>query len=625
MISNKVRERSVYTVELLITLGCPLAIALYYTFLNTGISGFIRPDLPLWLVVIAGGVYMIRNIIAKIFHGSFGVDALAVIALATAVWLEEYVAGTLIVLMYMGGQWLESFAQGRASFALQALAKRMPLLAHRIRGQETEDVALDLVGKDDLVKVFPHEVFPVDGIVMEGYGMANESYLTGEPYPVAKGPGAEIYSGSLNGESVLVVQTTRVSSESRYTKIMHVMADAQQQRPHLRRLADQIGAWFTPVVLLFAFAVWYMTGDPVRFLAVLIVATPCPLLLAVPITIISAISLAARNGIIIKNPTILERLPTCKTAIFDKTGTLTYGKPVLTEILHDKEYEQNQILRMVAGMEQYSNHPLALAIKDVTKENDLAIPQPEKMSEVAGEGLAGIIQGQRIWITGRHKFKLRFPDQADLLPPTAIGLESVIVINDRYAALLRFADAPRKESGAFIRHLKPLHGFAKIMLLSGDREEEVAYLAKTLGIKEVFSSQTPEQKLAIVRSEAGKAPTLFMGDGINDAPAIAAATVGLAFGRNADVAGEAAGAVIVDNSLAKVDELLHISIAMRRIALQSALGGVLFSVLAMGFAAAGYISPVAGALLQEAIDVVAIANALRLALDAHIKADIKDV
>ena len=448
----------------------------------------------------------------------------------------------------------------------------------------------------------------------------DESYLTGEPYQVSKTIGATVLSGAINGESLLTIRAEKLAHDSRYAQIMEVMQEAEQKRPTMRRLGDQIGGWFAVFALVATGLVWFITGDALRALSVLVIATPCPLIIAIPITIIGAISMSARLGIIIKDPTVLERLPTCRTAIFDKTGTLTYGKPELTEIILAEGVMRNDILQRAASLERYSKHPLASAIMQAAAREKLALVESESVSEKSGQGLMGMVSGHEIAVTSRKKLLQLQPEIT--LPATASGLESIIMMDGKYAATFRFRDAPRLDGKSFISHLAPAHQFNKIMLVSGDRASEVNYLAELLGIKETLASQSPEQKVAIVRAETALAPTLFMGDGINDAPALASATVGIAFGQHSSVTAEAAGAVIMENSLVKVDELIHISARLRTIALQSAIGGMAFSIIGMGFAAAGYISPVQAALLQEFIDILAIANALRLSWCKKVETDI---
>lgn len=593
-----------------------VAISLYF------ITGFIWPeykvgivtirDLPLLFIIIIGGLPLTFQVIRKILKGDLGADSLAVIALITAVILQEYLAATLIILMMAGGQALEAMATRKASEVLAALASRMPSVAHRKSGTIIEDIQISKIQLEDLIVVYPHETCPVDGIISEGHGSMNEAYLTGEPYQVSKAPGASVLSGAVNGETALTVKTEKLPQDSRYSQIMKVMEDAEQKRPNLRRLGDQIGAIFAPLALTIAILAWYFTGEAIRFLAVLVIATPCPLLIAIPITIISAISMAAKRGIIIKDPTVLERLPTCRTAIFDKTGTLTYGQPELVEIITAEGINSETILQQVASLERYSKHPMAVAILNAAKKSSLQLLQAEQVSEKSGQGLFGIVGGQNILVTHRKSITKEFPEMLAILPPVYAGLEFSVLINDKYAATFHLRDKPRKDGKSFISHLTPYHNFNHVMIVSGDRESEVKYLAEIMGIKETYASQSPEQKLNIVRNENAKAPTLYMGDGINDAPALAAATVGIAFGSANNITSEAAGAVILDNTLEKVDELLHISIAMRKIAMQSAIGGMALSFIGMGFAASGYLSPVMGAVLQEVIDGVAILAALRL-------------
>lgn len=597
-----------------------LAIVLSIIFQITSIAS---PTTPLLIAIIMGGIPSVLQILLKIIKGDLGADSLAAIALITAFILNQYLAAVIIILMISSGQALEAYAMRKASSVLLALAERMPTIAHRKTSGGIEDILLSNIHIGDSIIIYPHETCPVDGIVTEGSGSMDESYLTGEPYQISKAPGAAVLSGAINGETVLTIQAQKIPSESRYASIVKVLQEAEQKRPTLRRLGDQIGAVFAPISLLLALVTWYVTGDAIRFLAVLVIATPCPLLIAIPITVISAISMAARRAIIIKDPIVLERLPTCRIAIFDKTGTLTYGKPILTEILAKEGLDSNFILQNAASLERYSKHPLASAILQAAKINNLSLLDATSVTEAPGKGLSGNIGKNRIVVTHRKKILEELPEIANELPPTSTGLECIIMINDQYAATVRFRDVPRKETKSFISHLKPFHQFKKIMLVSGDRESEVKYLGNMLNLSEIHASQTPQQKLEIVRSEMKKDPTLFMGDGINDAPALTAATVGIAFGQFSNVTAEAAGAVIMENSLNRVDELIHLSLATRKIALESAIGGMTLSVIGMGFAAAGLLSPVAGAIIQEIIDILAILNALRLIWSKNIETDIR--
>ncbi len=571
------------------------------------------------LAVLLAGAPLLYDLARGALQGEFGADLLAGISIATSVVLGQYLAGSVIVLMLSGGAALEQYAMRRASAVLGALAKRLPRLAHRESASQVTDISLDAVRLDDRLIVFPHEICPVDGVVVAGHSTMDESWLTGEPYQISKTSGSEVMSGAVNGAAALTIRVVRLPVDSRYAKIVRVMQEAELRRPELRRIGDRLGAWYTVAALLVAVAGWVAGGTPVRFLAVLVIATPCPLLLAIPVAIIGAVSLAASRSIIVRNPAMLERVGSCRTMIFDKTGTLTYGKPVLTEILCAPNVTEERALLTAASLEQYSRHPLASAILDRATARGIQPAVITEMGEQPGFGLTGRIGSDEVLITGRGK--LAGKPVLDALPPVAPGMESVLLLNGEYLALFRFRDEPRAESRRFLGHLNPKHGVNKIMLLSGDREAEVKYLAEKVGISDAIYGKSPEEKLEIVREESKRAPTLFLGDGINDAPAMQAATVGIAFGQGSDITGEAADAVIMDPSLTRVDELIHIGRRMRRIALQSAVGGISLSMIGMGLAATGHLGPVAGAVAQEVIDILAVLNAVRVALPSD---DIKE-
>ncbi len=613
------QRRAPYSAETYIAILSTLGIAAHFLLryaLRTAPSTSL---LPLYATLIIGGVPLLLALGRKLIARQFGSDLLAAISILSSVLLGEYLVGSIIVLMLSGGVALEHYATQRATSVLDALAKRMPQAAHRKLDSAISDVSLEEIAIGDTLIVFPHEICPVDGVVIEGHGVMDESYLTGEPYQMSKTPGSSVLSGAINGDTALTIAAEKLAVDSRHAKIMQVMQETEKNRPQLRRLGDRLGAWYTPIAVAVAALTWYFTGDPLRFLAVVVIATPCPLIIAIPVAVIGAISLSARHGIIIKNPAILEQITTCPTLIFDKTGTLTYGKPALTEILCAPGRTREEVLRTAASLEQYSKHPLSGAILAAAHAANLSLPPVSHMSEHPGEGLEGNVAGRHVRITGRTKFK----DHDGILPPIGSGMECLILIDGQYAAAFRFHDAPRQESRPFIDHLGPRHQMHRVLLVSGDRESEVRYLADEVGITEVHSSQTPEQKVRIVREETAKSKTIFVGDGINDAPALMAATVGIAFGPNSDVTSEAAGAVVLTSSLEKVDELFHISHRMRRIALQSAIGGMLASVAGMILAAAGHLPALEGAILQEFIDLAAVINAVRVALPSAGLADMR--
>ena len=593
-------------IALLAALGITAHLILHYL---TGVSE--RLQLVPLLLALAGAVPILVVLGKKLWNREFGSDLLAGISIAASVLLGQYLVAAIIVLMLSGGAALEQIATRKASSILDALAKRMPQTAHRKHKGNIEDLHLDDVQIGDYLAVFPHEICPVDGVVVEGHGSMDESYLTGEPFEMSKTPGSKVLSGAINGEMMLVIQAEKLAVDSRYAKIMQVMEQTQEKRPQLRRVGDRLGAWYTPVAVVLAALAWLVTGDAMRFLAVVVIATPCPLILAIPVAVIGAISLAAKHAIIIKNPAALEQITTCRTLIFDKTGTLTYGKPVLTEILCDPGFTRAEVLQGAASLEQFSKHPLAGAILQAARDEQLDLAEVSEVRENPGEGLQGRVAGRDVRITGRQK--ISGGALADL-PPLASGLECLVFIDGRYAGAFRFHDAPRQDSKPFVHHLTPRHQINRVLLVSGDRESEVRYLADQVGISIVHAAQTPEQKVELVEAETQQARTLFVGDGINDAPALIAATVGVAFGPNSDITSEAADVVILSATLGKVDELIHISHRMRSIALQSAVGGMIASVLGMIAATAGYLVPLEGAILQEIIDLAAVINAVRVAM-----------
>jgi heavy metal translocating P-type ATPase len=570
-------------------------------------AGIKVSDIPLYVAVAAGGIPLLWTLGQRLIHLEFGSDLLAGLSIAAAAITGQYLVGAIIVLMLSGGGALESYASQRASSVLDALHKRTPKVAHRRTGSGQVDVPLDAVRIGDAIVILPHEIVPVDGTVIEGHGRMDESYLTGEPFEISKAPGSAVLSGAINKDRLLVIEASKLPVDSRHAQIVRLLQQTEANRPRLRRLGDKLAAWYTPVAVATALGAWWWSGDSLRFLAVTVIATPCPLLIAIPVAILGAISLAAKRGIIIKNPAALEQIDNCRTLIFDKTGTLTYGRPVLTEVLCAEGFSRGDVLSKAGSLEQYSKHPLAAAVLNAARGDGLALASAGSISEKPGAGLQGTVNGVSVRVTGRSQARTM-----DLPQPTA-GLECLVLFDERLAAILRFRDTPREESRPFIAHLGVRHGARRIVLLSGDRKEEVHYLAGQVGIGEALFNQSPEEKVAFVAAAAEKDKTLFVGDGINDAPAMLMATVGVALGSSSDITSEAADAVVLDSSLEKTDELIHISRRMRRIALESAVGGMVLSTLGMAIAAAGYLSPVAGAVAQEAIDVAAVLNALRVA------------
>ncbi|QGU03708.1 heavy metal translocating P-type ATPase [Corynebacterium comes] len=601
-----------------ITVATLVAIALHLIlWFGFGLESWAR-DWPLVLMVVLGGIPLMIEVGRSAIATRGGADTLAAVSIISAVLLGEWLVAAIIVLMLSGGEALEEAASKRASGTLDALARRAPTTSHRLLGgtfaEGTEEVPVSEIGVGDLLAVLPHELCPVDGEVVDGHGSMDESYLTGEPYVVSKSKGSDVMSGAVNGDTPLTIVATRPAQDSRYAQIVGVLREAEENRPGMRRLADRLGAWYTVVALALGILGWVISGDPTRFLAVVVVATPCPLLIGVPVAIIGAISLAARRGIIVKNPGMLENASQVRTVMFDKTGTLTYGRPAITDIHTAEGFTEDEVLALAASVERYSRHPLAEAIRKGAEARKLALPDVTEVSEKPGQGLRGVVGGRPIRITNRRTSYEIDPASRDIIPVTSSGMESIVLVGDHYAAMIRLRDEPRSSANDFIAHLPKKHNVDTLMIISGDRESEVRYLADRVGIEEIHAGVSPEGKLALVEQHNRRGPTMFLGDGINDAPAMAVATVGVAMGAGSDITSEAADAVILDSSLERLDDLLHIGARMRRIALQSALGGMALSIIGMILAVFGLLTPLMGAVAQEVIDVLAILNAARVAM-----------
>jgi heavy metal translocating P-type ATPase len=574
----------------------------------------------LLIAIIIASVPMCIEMIHQIRRHNFSVDVLAVASITSALAFHEYWVAAIVVLMLSGGKSLEEHATRRASSVLNALVRRMPQNAHRIEGDTVNDVASEAIAVGDTLAVYPHELCPVDGVVIAGNGSMDESYLTGEPFLIAKAPGAVVLSGAINGDAALTIRATALPIDSRYAKIVEVLRASEKNRPGIRRLGDRLGAWYTPLAFAVAGLSWALSGDPDRFLAVLVIATPCPLLLAIPVAIIGAVSMSGRRGIVIKDPSILEKIEACSTLIVDKTGTLTYGRPCLTDVICFGDWNRGYVLQSAASLEQYSKHPLAPAVTSAAKEEKVPLLAAEDVFEFPGQGLRGHIGGHIVMLTGRGKLPAHLASQ---IADASSGLECIVLIDGKLAGLLRFRDEPRRETKPFLQHVKALHGIRSVVLLSGDRPSEVALFAAKMGITRQFGGKSPEEKVAIVKELTAKHRTLYIGDGINDAPAMLNATAGIALGVNSDITSEAAGAVVLQSRLESVDELIHIGARLRRIALTSAIGGMGLSAIGMAASALGYLAPMEGAILQEVIDLLAILNSLRMTLPVRAVGDFK--
>ena len=559
--------------------------------------------------LLLGGGPLVAQTVRGLLRGRFAADVVAMLAIVTAVLLNEYFAGVVIVLMQSGGEALERYAMRRASGSLEQLLARAPRIARRVSGDAFEDIPVDRVAVGDRLLVRPGDLVPVDGEVVAGHGTVDASALTGEPEPVRAAPGVILLSGSVNLEGALTLAATRVSADSQYQQIVRLVERARQEKPPIQRLADRFAVWFTPVTLAMCGVAWLTTGRAEAVLAVLVVATPCPLILAVPVGVIAAISRAAREGIIVKSGAAIEELGRARVVVFDKTGTLTVGRPELAAIEASDGLPPAELLRLAAAVEQLSSHHLAKAVAQAGRRAGAALPVAEGFREVAGRGVVGRVAGQELWI-GTPAFL----QECGVAVPAATGEEttSYVAIDGRLAGRLAFADQLRPQVPALMQRLAAL-GVTDTVMLTGDHARSAAAIAAKAGIVSVRADLLPGDKVvAVGELKRHHGAVVMVGDGINDAPALAAATVGIALGaQGAAVSAEAADVVVLVDDVARVGEAMAISQRMRRIVLQSVAVGLGVSFALMVIASRGLIPPPVGALLQEALDAGVILNALR--------------
>lgn len=550
----------------------------------------------------------------QVIVGRFATDLVAALAIVGAVWLAQPVTGLVIVLMQTGGEALERFAEGRASDAVRALEEAAPRIAHRLHGTRVDDITAEDIATGDTLLVRPGELIPCDAIVIDGRSHVDVSRLTGEPMPVTATAGARLMSGSVNGDATLTVRAIATASESQYAHIVALVASAQASKARLQRLADRYAVWFTPFTLVMCAIVYAFTHDAVRVLAVLVVATPCPLILATPIAFIGGINLAARRHIIVRTGDALERLAGVATIIFDKTGTLTIGRPAVSRVVAAPGLTENDVLGAAGAVEQGSSHLLARTLVEAAEERGLALPAARHVIESAGRGVTGVVDGRRVSVGSRSFVVEQHPEIASELDAlgNVEGLEACVVIDGRAAGVVEYADRLRPELHHAMARLARL-GLTDTMLLSGDRAANARSVAAAAGIEVVAGDLMPEDKVDTVRRlvTAGRS-VLMVGDGTNDAPALSAATVGIALaGHGGGITAEAADVVVLADDLQSVPEVIAIGRRTMRIARQSIQAGLVASGLAMVMASLGFIAPAVGAVIQEIIDVAVIFNALR--------------
>ncbi len=560
---------------------------------------------------------MVWQTVRGVFAGRFAADLVAMLAIVTALLLGEPLAGLIVVLMQTGGEALELYAQGRASAAVRELEAAAPRLAHRMVGGTIEDVSAELIAVGDELLLRPGELLASDAVVLEGRSHVDASRLTGEPMPVSAQPGVRLLSGSLNIEGPLTVRATARASESQYARIVDLVRTAQESKSPLQRLADRYAAWFTPLTLAVCALAYILSGDPSRVLAVLVVATPCPLILATPVAVVGGINQAARQGIIFRHGTALEQLGRVDVAVFDKTGTLTIGRPKVDRVQTTREFTPEELLRLAGSVEQGSGHLLARTLVQEANDRGVVLPEGKHIVEAPGQGVSGEVDGRSVtvggwsFVVGRHPSAE--PPLRDLVSrePEA-GLRAYVAVDGRGAGFVEYADRLRPELAAFISQLRRL-GLSRIVLLSGDDQANASAVARAVGIEEARGDLLPEEKVAHVqRIMTEGARVVMVGDGTNDAPALSTATVGIALAAGGGgISAEAADAVILADDPSRVAEAIIISRRTLRLARQSIWAGLGLSSVAMVLASLGYIPPIGGALLQEAIDVAVILNALR--------------
>ena len=563
--------------------------------------------------VIAGlAVSIVRDLVA----GRLGVDAIALVSMSSAIALGQPLAGAVVALMYSGGNVLEEIAVARAERDLRSLVDRAPHEAHRLAEGRVEEVPISAVAIGDRLLVHAGEVVPVDGVVNSDVATIDESALTGEPIPVAKARGAAIFSGSLNAGETFEMSVSALAGDSTYAGIVRLVTAAQTAKAPFVRLADRYALIFLPVTLALALVAWLISGDLLRSLAVLVAATPCPLILAAPVAFIAGVAQAARRGILVKGGGPLEALARAHTVLFDKTGTLTVGGARLLSVEAAPGENADDILMLGASLEQASHHVIANAIVQAATQRGLRLELPEQVRESMGSGLEGVIGGRRV-IAGAREMVFtdgRVSDWATRATRRASWRSALIVfvaIDGRPAGALLLADELRSDTPRAIRLLREA-GIARILMVTGDRAAAAQAIGAALDLDGVLAERVPSDKVDAVRSEQRLHPTIMVGDGINDAPALASADVGIALGaRGASASSEAADVVILADRLDRVGEAIAIARRARYIAIQSIAVGMGLSMLAMVAATLGWLTPVPAAILQELIDVAVILNALR--------------
>jgi heavy metal translocating P-type ATPase len=557
---------------------------------------------------------LVAEIVTSLRRGDVGLDVVAGLSMTAALVFGEELAAAIVALMYAGGRLLEAYAERRARREMTALLSRVPRTAVRHRDGQLEEVPLDLILAGDRLLIRQGDVVPVDGAVVQGVAVLDQSALTGEAMPVTLRPSEAVLSGSTNVGDAFDLEAARVAADSTYAGVVRLVAAAQKARAPMSRLADRYAMVFLGVTVALAAAAWQFTGDPIRAVAVLVVATPCPLILAVPVALVSGLSRAARLGILIKGGKAIETLARVRALVIDKTGTLTHGQARIVDIRAAEGIAADDVLRLAASLDQASKHIVAQTIVAEARARGLALAIPAEATETAGEGVAGRVEGRSVMV-GSARFiaaGIGTSGLSSLAQDRPAGAVAVAVaIDGKPAGVMILADELRAGTARLLGELRAL-GIERIVLATGDRTEVARVIAYGLPIDLVRAELTPDQKVLAVLSERKNGPVMMIGDGVNDAPALAAADIGMAMGaKGAAASAEAADVVLLVDQLDRVLPAIRIARRARAIAIQSVVAGIGLSVAAMIAAALGFLPPVQGALFQEVIDVAVIFNALR--------------